>query len=62
MPALCGSWLACDENTSVHMKKRGDAIAGKPAPTQACSPTIIPQPYRAPFSPSRLYCDPRLCA
>ncbi|MRU53367.1 hypothetical protein FIV37_24135 [Pseudomonas gessardii] len=34
---LCGSWLACDADTSVHQLDRGDAIAGKPAPTQAHS-------------------------
>ncbi|PRW89584.1 hypothetical protein C7A11_08305 [Pseudomonas simiae] len=29
----CGSWLACDAATSVFQMYRGDAIAGKPAPT-----------------------------
>ncbi|GLH47509.1 hypothetical protein RS3R2_11900 [Pseudomonas lactis] len=29
----CGSWLACDADTSVYQMHRGDAIAGKPAPT-----------------------------
>ncbi len=29
-PTTCGSWLACDESTSVCQKYRGDAIAGKP--------------------------------
>ncbi|RZI21764.1 hypothetical protein EUX58_21735 [Pseudomonas sp. 770NI] len=29
----CGSWLACDAGTSVIQLHRGDAIAGKPAPT-----------------------------
>ncbi|PNB03479.1 hypothetical protein C1X27_08970 [Pseudomonas sp. MPR-AND1B] len=29
----CGSWLACDADTSVVQLNRGDAIAGKPAPT-----------------------------
>ncbi|PJK33277.1 hypothetical protein CWC48_27785 [Pseudomonas sp. S10E 269] len=32
---LCGSWLACDTDTAVYQVDRGDAIAGKPAPTQA---------------------------
>ncbi|KAB0476364.1 hypothetical protein F7R12_11040 [Pseudomonas tolaasii] len=31
--ALWGSWLACDTGTSVFQLTRGDAIAGKPAPT-----------------------------
>ena len=35
---FCGSWLACDADTSVHQSYRGDAIAGKPAPTQALLP------------------------
>ena len=30
---FCGSWLACDADTSVHQVHRVDAIAGKPAPT-----------------------------
>ncbi|TWR43594.1 hypothetical protein DA482_00150 [Pseudomonas fluorescens] len=30
---VCGSWLACDPGTSVIPIHRGDAIAGKPAPT-----------------------------
>ena len=30
---LCGSWLACDADTSVYQAKPVDAIAGKPAPT-----------------------------
>ncbi|PSL94437.1 hypothetical protein C7U57_08280 [Pseudomonas sp. R9.37] len=30
---MCGSWLACDASASVLMSDRGDAIAGKPAPT-----------------------------
>ncbi|TLG89478.1 hypothetical protein FEM54_21885 [Pseudomonas edaphica] len=34
---LCGSWLACDASTSVYQSNPGDAIAGKPAPTQASS-------------------------
>ncbi|KAA8698606.1 hypothetical protein FIV38_19990 [Pseudomonas proteolytica] len=34
---MCGSWLACDADTSVYQRYRGDAIAGKPAPTQARS-------------------------
>ncbi|OYU08489.1 MAG: hypothetical protein CFE47_04900 [Pseudomonas sp. PGPPP1] len=29
----CGSWLACDAGTSVYQADRGEAIAGKPAPT-----------------------------
>ncbi|RAH03152.1 hypothetical protein DJ480_07275 [Pseudomonas sp. Leaf98] len=37
--AFCGSWLACDAGNSVCQLLRGDAIAGKPAPTQASSPT-----------------------
>jgi len=34
---LCGSWLACDPDTSVHQAELVDAIAGKPAPTKASS-------------------------
>ncbi|OPA95323.1 hypothetical protein BFW87_14885 [Pseudomonas fluorescens] len=34
---LCGSWLACDAGTSVFQLHRGDAIAGKPAPTEVSS-------------------------
>ncbi|OPB19239.1 hypothetical protein BFW90_23720 [Pseudomonas fluorescens] len=34
-PNPCGSWLACDADTSVCQLHRSDAIAGKPAPTQA---------------------------
>ncbi len=30
---FCGSWLACDADTSVLQIHQGDAIAGKPAPT-----------------------------
>jgi hypothetical protein len=30
---FCGSWLACDADTSIFQVHRGDAIAGKPAPT-----------------------------
>jgi hypothetical protein len=30
---FCGSWLACDADTSVHQADPFDAIAGKPAPT-----------------------------
>ncbi|RAG99710.1 hypothetical protein DJ480_26480 [Pseudomonas sp. Leaf98] len=33
----CGSWLACDSIISVCQLHLGDAIAGKPAPTQARS-------------------------
>ncbi|OPB34030.1 hypothetical protein BFW90_03550 [Pseudomonas fluorescens] len=29
----CGSWLACDADTSVYQANPVDAIAGKPAPT-----------------------------
>ncbi|PIB68281.1 hypothetical protein AOA62_04855 [Pseudomonas sp. 2995-3] len=29
----CGSWLACDAGNSVYQLDRGEAIAGKPAPT-----------------------------
>ncbi|RTY03757.1 hypothetical protein EJ576_01080 [Pseudomonas sp. C 49-2] len=29
----CGSWLACDAGGAVFQSNRGDAIAGKPAPT-----------------------------
>ncbi|PRW82836.1 hypothetical protein C7A07_28950, partial [Pseudomonas fragi] len=29
----CGSWLACDAGDAVCQVLRGDAIAGKPAPT-----------------------------
>ncbi|RAG99827.1 hypothetical protein DJ480_26070 [Pseudomonas sp. Leaf98] len=38
---LCGSWLACDAGTSVYQCHRGDAIAGKPAPTQAQLPHFL---------------------
>ncbi|RZI21621.1 hypothetical protein EUX58_22595 [Pseudomonas sp. 770NI] len=34
-PNPCGSWLACDAHTLVCQLHRSDAIAGKPAPTQA---------------------------
>jgi hypothetical protein len=30
---FCGSWLACDADTSVFQMHPVDAIAGKPAPT-----------------------------
>ncbi|PAA29250.1 hypothetical protein CJU73_10610 [Pseudomonas fragi] len=30
---ICGSWLACDASDAVCQVLRGDAIAGKPAPT-----------------------------
>jgi hypothetical protein len=30
---FCGSWLACDADTSVFQVHPVDAIAGKPAPT-----------------------------
>jgi hypothetical protein len=30
---FCGSWLACDADTSVFQVHLSDAIAGKPAPT-----------------------------
>ncbi|WP_457413765.1 hypothetical protein [Pseudomonas sp. SDO524_S393] len=33
-PKICGSGLACDANNSVYQVYRGDAIAGKPAPTK----------------------------
>ncbi|ELQ18543.1 hypothetical protein A986_04691 [Pseudomonas fluorescens BRIP34879] len=33
MQINCGSWLACDADNSVYPSNRGDAIAGKPAPT-----------------------------
>ncbi len=36
---MCGSWLACDADTSVYQLDRGDAIAGKPA-TQASPHTL----------------------
>ena len=39
---MCGSWLACDAGASVYQVDRGDAIAGKPAPTQASSHTGQP--------------------
>ncbi|PLR60155.1 hypothetical protein QCBJ_27235 [Pseudomonas sp. QC2] len=41
MCALCGSWLACDAGTSVFQLHRVDAIAGKPAPTQARATLLI---------------------
>ncbi|MRU52610.1 hypothetical protein FIV37_20245 [Pseudomonas gessardii] len=34
---LCGSGLARDAGTSCCQLNRGDAIAGKPDPTQTCS-------------------------
>ncbi|KAA8703658.1 hypothetical protein FIV38_00645 [Pseudomonas proteolytica] len=34
-PNKCRSWLACDGIASVCQIDRGDAIAGKPAPTEA---------------------------
>ncbi|TKK41099.1 hypothetical protein PflCFBP13517_12510 [Pseudomonas fluorescens] len=37
----CGSWLACDADNSVLASDRGDAIAGKPAPTESPAPTGI---------------------
>src|SRR5471030_1094532 len=37
----CGSWLACDKGNSMRQSKRGDAIAGKPAPTQARSHRLL---------------------
>ncbi|TWR45724.1 hypothetical protein DA482_12110 [Pseudomonas fluorescens] len=36
----CGSGLACDAGTSVYPLHRGDAIAGKPAPT-FCFPAFL---------------------
>ncbi|TVT92877.1 hypothetical protein FPT15_00125 [Pseudomonas sp. RGB] len=36
----CGSWLACDAGDSVSQANRGDAIAGKPAPTVDPVPTV----------------------
>ncbi|PAU60285.1 hypothetical protein BZL43_06950 [Pseudomonas sp. PICF141] len=33
MRLFCGSWLACDADNGVCQLHRGDAIAGKPAPT-----------------------------
>jgi hypothetical protein len=35
----CGSWLASDAGNSVFQKNRGDAIAGKPAPTEVFGET-----------------------
>ncbi|RQO59088.1 hypothetical protein DBR46_07125 [Pseudomonas sp. KBW05] len=35
--ALCGSWLACDADTSVYLVNRGDVNAGKPAPKKSSS-------------------------
>ena len=37
----CGSGLARDSNSSVHLKERGAAIANKPAPTRARQPLPI---------------------
>ncbi|PQZ86888.1 hypothetical protein CQ048_21000 [Pseudomonas trivialis] len=34
---LCGSWLACNADASVHPGYRGHAIAGEPAPTLRCA-------------------------
>ncbi|QHG24555.1 hypothetical protein GDV60_17495 [Pseudomonas sp. DTU12.1] len=48
---MCGSWLACDVGASVDQLHRGDAIAGKPAPTKAISQTSQPgdsHPIEAP--------------
>ncbi|MEB0189677.1 hypothetical protein QN410_34095, partial [Pseudomonas sp. Bout1] len=37
----CRSWLAGDAGNSVFQTHRGDAIAGKPAPTvEPCQPLI----------------------
>ncbi|XCY74883.1 hypothetical protein QLG25_31465 [Pseudomonas sp. CBR-F] len=36
----CGSWLACDAGAAVYQEDRGDAIAGKPAPTEKPARTI----------------------
>jgi hypothetical protein len=38
---FCGSWLACDADNSVFQVHRGDAIAGKPAPTFGPCPLLI---------------------
>ncbi|AYF46546.1 hypothetical protein C9382_29905 [Pseudomonas aylmerensis] len=40
-PALCGSWLACDANTSVCQANRGEAIAGKPGSHIKPVPTFV---------------------
>ncbi|PRA18452.1 hypothetical protein CQ014_04090 [Pseudomonas lurida] len=32
---LCGGWLACDADAAAWQVHRGDAIAGKPAPTKS---------------------------
>ncbi|AYG09121.1 hypothetical protein D7M10_19520 [Pseudomonas fluorescens] len=37
----CRSGLACDAGTAVYQEDRGDAIAGKPAPTQSSVPEDI---------------------
>ncbi|PNY73807.1 hypothetical protein FJ692_11685 [Pseudomonas fluorescens] len=40
----CGSWLACDACDSVLQLNRGDAIAGKPVPTEnnsTCQSAVI---------------------
>ena len=38
---FCGSWLACDADTSVYQAQPVDAIAGKPAPTEKQSSTVL---------------------
>ncbi|OZO02315.1 hypothetical protein B7453_22300 [Pseudomonas sp. IB20] len=45
----CGSWLACDADTSVLLSNRGDAIAGKPTPTQTSSHSGAARPLRELF-------------
>ncbi|AYG05699.1 hypothetical protein D7M10_00755 [Pseudomonas fluorescens] len=55
---LCGSWLACDGITSVSLTHRGDAIAGKPAPTQTVFLQGVGQPYWAPLTAPSLPSTP----
>ncbi|WP_124417071.1 hypothetical protein [Pseudomonas sp. LBUM920] len=46
---FCGSWLACDADTSVYQAQPVDAIAGKPAPTfDRVQPTPIYLIHRNP--------------
>ena len=47
MQVKSGSWLACDAGASVSKLDRGDAIAGKPAPTLQPPPTHKPAPTQA---------------
>ncbi|PNY78926.1 hypothetical protein FJ692_14760 [Pseudomonas fluorescens] len=45
----CGSWLACDADTSVHPSSEVDTIAGKPAPTFVLCASNKKRPLMRPF-------------